>query len=384
MKNVLVINQSAELYGADKALLELLENYPKGYNPIVVLHEKGPLTERINLLNIQIIETSVIKVKRGIITPFFFINLPFEIIRSFIRIKKQLNGKKIDFIHSNATSVFIGAFYSFYFRKPHIWHVHEIIENPKRLAFIYPRIVNFFSNTVIFNSKATSKHFISNYPKIKDKSCIIYNGQFRKLENSTPEQISFIKNNIFKINKKETIVIGLIGRISRLKGQKNLLDAFAIINKRYNNLHLVFVGSSPKGQENYTIDLENKIVSLGLNNCVIVPFQENIWPIYDSIDIVVVPSTEPESFGLVATEAMLSKKPVVATKLGGLKEIVEDGETGFLFENENIFQLVNYLEILILDKNKRIIMGEEGFKRVNTYFSTKNYTNNIDKIYSKY
>ena len=166
MKNVLIINQSAELYGADRALLELLENYPDGYNPIVVLHEKGPLTEKLSALKIQIIETSVIKVKRGILTPLFFIKLPFEIIGSFIKIKKQFKGKKIAFIHSNATSVFIGAFYSFFFCKPHIWHVHEIIESPKKLALIYPRIINFFSDSVIFNSKATAKHFISIYPKI--------------------------------------------------------------------------------------------------------------------------------------------------------------------------------------------------------------------------
>ena len=383
-KNVLIINQSAELYGADKALLELLENYPDGYNPIVVLHEKGPLTEKLNALKIQIIETSVIKVKRGILTPLFFIKLPFEIIGSFIKIKKQLKGEKIAFIHSNATSVFIGAFYSFFFRKPHIWHVHEIIESPKKLALIYPRIINFFSDSVIFNSKATSKHFISIYPKIENISSIIYNGQDRKLEKSNPEEIEFVRKNILQIKNTQAIVIGLIGRISRLKGQKILLNAFEIINKKYPNLHLVFVGSSPKGQEHFTENLENKITAFNLNNCTIVPFQESVWSIYDAIDIIVVPSTEPESFGLVATEAMLSKKPVIATRLGGLKEIVEDGETGFLFENKNINQLVDKLELLILDEGKRVIMGEKGFNRVNTYFSTKNYVDNIKSIYANY
>ena len=45
MKNVLIVNQSAELYGADKAILELINNFPENYNPIVVLHEKGPLKQ---------------------------------------------------------------------------------------------------------------------------------------------------------------------------------------------------------------------------------------------------------------------------------------------------------------------------------------------------
>ncbi|MFY8069523.1 MAG: hypothetical protein ACOVMG_05455, partial [Flavobacterium sp.] len=109
MKNVLIINQSSELYGADKAILELINNFPEHYNPIVVLENEGPLKELLKNKGIQVISSSVIKVKRGILKPTFFIKLPFEIIKSIIKIKKALKGKKIDLIHSNATSVFIGA-----------------------------------------------------------------------------------------------------------------------------------------------------------------------------------------------------------------------------------------------------------------------------------
>ena len=149
-KNILIINQSAELYGSDKVLLELLENFPENYKPIVVLHEKGPLTEKLNQLNIEIIEASVIKVKRGIINFAFLLYLPFEIYSSFRTIRNQLSGRKISLIHSNATSVFIGAFYSFFHNKPHLWHVHEIVESPKVIAKLYPRIVTFFSNKIIY------------------------------------------------------------------------------------------------------------------------------------------------------------------------------------------------------------------------------------------
>ncbi len=124
MKNVLIVNQSAELYGADKAILELINNFPENYTPIVVLHEEGPLKQLLEKKGIQVIYSSVIKVKRGILKPSFFIKLTFEIIKSFLTIKKQLKGKKIHLIHSNATSVFIGAFYSFFFSIPYLWPVH--------------------------------------------------------------------------------------------------------------------------------------------------------------------------------------------------------------------------------------------------------------------
>ena len=179
-KNVLIVNQSAELYGADKALLELIEYFPENFTPIVVLHEEGPLKVILENKGVQVIKTSVIKVKRGILKPSFFIGLPIEVFKSFYKIKKELKGKKIELIHSNATSVFIGAFYGFIFRIPHIWHVHEIIEKPKKVAKVYPYLINFFSTKVIFNSVATSNHFTKILQKINLKATIIHNGQERK------------------------------------------------------------------------------------------------------------------------------------------------------------------------------------------------------------
>lgn len=383
MKNVLIVNQSAELYGADKAILELINNFPENYNPIVVLHEEGPLKLLLEKKGIQVIHSSVIKVKRGILKPSFFIKLPFEIIKSFLTIKRQLKGKKIHLVHSNATSVFIGAFYSFLFRIPHLWHVHEIIEKPKRVALIYPKIIHFFSDKVIFNSIATSNHFTSIYPKIKENSRIIYNGQERNIDKISDAEIAKIKTS-FSTEIENKILIGLIGRISKIKGQELMLDAFIILQKKHSNIHLVFVGSAVKGKEEYLDDILKKIKKNSLQNKVsFIDFQENIWPYYDTLDITVVPSTEKESFGLVATEAMLSKKPVIAANHGGLVEIVKDHETGLLFEPNNPIDLAEKISFLL--ENPELIKnyGENGFKRVNENFSTKKYVSSFTEEYKK-
>lgn len=383
MKNVLIVNQSAELYGADKAILELINNFPENYTPIVVLHEDGPLKRLLEKKGIQVILSSVIKVKRGILKPSFFMKLPFEIIKSFLTIKKQLKGKKIHLIHSNATSVFIGAFYSFFFRIPHLWHVHEIIEKPKRVALIYPKIIHFFSDKVIFNSFATSNHFTSIYPKIKVKSTVIYNGQERNIEKIDEVEIAKIKSSIStEINDK--ILIGLIGRISKIKGQDLMLDAFTILQKKHTDIHLVFIGSAVKGKEEYLEDILKKIEKNSLRSKVsFIDFQENIWPYYDTIDITVVPSTEKESFGLVATEAMLSKKPVIAANHGGLVEIVKQNETGLLFEANNAIDLAEKISFLLQNPELIKIYGEKGFKRVNDNFSTKKYVKSFTNEYEK-
>ncbi len=381
IKNVLIVNQSAELYGADKALLELIENFPENFNPIVVLHEEGPLKKILEELNVQVIKTSVIKVKRGILKPWFFFRLPFEVLTSFYRIKKELNGKKVDIIHSNATSVFIGAFYGFFFQIPHLWHVHEIIEKPKKIAQIYPSIINFFSKKVVFNSVATSNHFTKILPQIRSKSIIIHNGQDRKKMKTSDFDITKIKH-LFSSNIADKVVIGLVGRISKIKGQHLALEAFSALFKKYKNIHLVFIGSPAKGKKEYIEQILTRIKILDLEkNISFVDFQEDIWPYYDSIDIAIVPSTEKESFGLVATEAMLSKKPVIAANHGGLSEIIINNETGLFFEPNNCEDLCNQLEKLIIDKNLRVSFGENGFKRVKDNFSSQKYVSSIEEIY---
>ena len=383
MKNVLIINQSAELYGADKAILELINNFPDNYTPIVVLHEEGPLKSLLEKKGIQVIKTSVIKVKRGVLKPSFFLKLPFEIIKSFVVIKNQLRGKKIHLIHSNATSVFIGAFYSFFFRIPHLWHVHEIIEKPKRISLIYPKIINFFSKRVVFNSIATANHFTTILPKIKRKSVIIHNGQERGLDKSSLNEITKIRASfIADFNNK--IIIGLIGRISEIKGQDLLIDAYILLLEKHNNIHLVFIGSAVKGKEDYLNKVFEKIKKNSLEDKItFIDFQENIWPYYDALDVIVVPSTEKESFGLVATEAMLSKKPVIAANHGGLLEIVKLEETGLFFKANDSKDLAEKIEFLLNNQNLISIYGENGYIRVNEFFSTKNFITKFKQEYDE-
>ena len=114
-----------------------------------------------------------------------------------------------------------------------------------------------------------------------------------------------------------------------------------------------------------------------------IDFQENIWPYYDAIDITIVPSTEKESFGLVATEAMLSKKPVIAANHGGLVEIVKPNETGLLFEANNAIDLSEKIAYLLENPELIKIYGENGFSRVSENFSTKKYVNSFTKEYEK-
>jgi glycosyltransferase involved in cell wall biosynthesis len=144
---------------------------------------------------------------------------------------------------------------------------------------------------------------------------------------------------------------------------------------------LVYIGSAPPNQEHFLNALKEKIREYDLTNQVtIIPFQENINQLWQTIDIAVVPSTEPEPFGMVAIEAMFANKPVVAANHGGLMEIVVNNETGFLVEPNNKLALKEALEKLINNPELRTTLGEKGFQRATENFSIENYVRKIEDI----
>ncbi|MBO0342100.1 MAG: glycosyltransferase family 4 protein [Bacteroidota bacterium] len=354
----------------------------KDFKVVVVLPNNGPLKEELEQYGVKVITSPVIKVSRSMFTPKNLLLLPLTIFTAIKTLEKELDGLKVDIVHSNTLAVLLGAFYAKKNRIRHIWHVHEIIKKPKVIYKAFPVLLNLFSEVVVYNSRETMKFWNANRPGLAQKSHVILNGLDRSMPPSTKEEVERIRKTLFGFGKDE-IVVGLIGRINHWKGQELMLEAFNLLKKTFDNLKLVFVGSAYEGKEYLVTQLQNKIEEYRLNDdCKIIPFQKDIWPIWDSLDIAVVASTEPEPFGLVAVEAMLSKKPVVAAGHGGLLEIVDNGRTGYFFEPNSIQDLTAKLADLIADKERTLSFGENGFKKASVDFSSKKYVEKFTELYT--
>lgn len=386
MKNILFVHQSADLYGSDKTLLYLVKSLKNTIHPIVVVPEEGPLTDELQKNDIEVLIIPVLKVSRDLFTIKQILKFPFQIFKAIYKLRKKIGKRKIDIIHSNTLAVFLGAFYSKIFRVKHIWHIHEIILYPAIAAKNYPFLVNYFSDFVVFNSLASAENLYNRCFSLKSKSSIIYNGVDRKTPFLSNEERNLMRKNLFKNIQNESKIIGLVGRINKHKGQKLLLEAFNKLKKEnIQNIYLLFIGSTIKSQQFLLDELKSEIKNKNIEDVVtIVDFKKNIWKYYDSLDIIVVPTTDPEPFGLVAVEAMLSKKPVIAANHGGLKEIVVHQETGLLFEPCNELDLKNAIKTLLTNQNLIELFGLEGEKRAKFEFSLDMYIENFKILYEKF
>ena len=384
MKNILFIHQSAELYGSDKTLLLLLKNLDKNkFKPIVLLPFDGPLKEALENENIEVVIAPVLKLYRKLFTPKNLIGF-FKDIKVAFKIVNELHKKyQFTLIYSNTLAVLLGIMFAWKNNIKHLWHVHEIIEKPSLFKKAFVGLLSLKSNThIVYNSQAT-KVFWELNKSIINKGVVIWNGIEIYTPESSTSELFDIRKNLFLAQPNE-IILALVGRISRWKGQMILLDAFNNLVQKNENIKLVFVGAPPPNQEKFQEDLEDRISSFNLNDKVlIIPFQNEIHKIWQAIDIAVVPSTEPEPFGMVAIEAMLAHKPIVGSNHGGLTEIIENNATGFLVTPNSVQDLVIALEKLIQNELLRKEMGEKGYLRVTTAFSVEQYVDSFEKFFEK-
>ncbi|MFT5754398.1 MAG: glycosyltransferase involved in cell wall biosynthesis [Flavobacterium sp.] len=386
MKSILFIHQSAELYGSDKTILMFISNLDKTkYLPIVILPFEGPLKVEFEKNNIKVIISPVLKLYRKMFTPSNIIKFFREYREGIIALDKLHKEYNFKLVYSHTLAALIGISFAKKNKIKHLWHVQEIIARPKIFNLSFKKILGIKSNhKIIYDSKETMNFWIKGNQTLTNKSDFIWNGlDVNEKSITSNEAIENLRKEFFEV-KNDSMVIGLIGRINSWKGQQLLLKSFSIIADKHPEAKLVFIGSAPPNQEFFETDLINKIKFFNLEDKVkIIPFQNNIWQFWDSIDIAVVPSTEPEPFGMVAIEAMMAKKPVIAANHGGLTEIVIQNKTGILFEPNNEKALALALIDLLNSSEKRKSFGDEGYIRANTHFSLKNHVDKFEKTFEE-
>lgn len=189
--------------------------------------------------------------------------------------------------------------------------------------------------------------------------------------------------------EKDKIRILTVGRLERRKGIHTIFEVIPEILSKYENVEFRFIGDYSAAdavlKDTYKNYFERKykkekwfdrVAFLGMVS------NEEKNQEYADCDLVLAPSLY-ESFGLMLTEAMSSKKPTIGCRIGGMQEIIVDGETGFLIEVENKKQLSEKLKILIEDKALRQKMAEASFARYEKEFSNEVMIENTLSFYEK-
>lgn len=379
MINIMYLHAGAEFYGADKVLLDLVTGLDKNiFNPIVVLPCEGVLVDKLkdNNIKVEVLSYPILRRKyfniKGIIN---YVKNYFYYSKKLIKIAKD---NEINIIHINTAAVLEGIFIKLRLKKALLWHIHEIIVNPKFLSKFLSKIIARFSNKVIVVSNAVKQH-LEQEAKFKNNLQIIYNGVDNNIYNPN-NSITYLFDD-FKI-PKESIRVGMVGRVNSWKGQKDFLEAMTPILKKEKSVYAILVGGVFEGEEYRLTNLKKYINSLDVKKQIIISdFRSDSKNIHNFFDIFVLPSTNPDPLPTVVLEAMASAKPIVAYRHGGVCEMVKENYNGFFAEVKNFNSLSEQIEKLIVDKEKMEKFGKHSLERQKELFSLQNYINNFEEIY---
>lgn len=248
-------------------------------------------------------------------------------------------------------------------RIPVVVHVREIeADLPRPFARLLLSPLK-LAAAVICNSNSTRTWVLSNARALEGRTAVVYNGKnWGPYESRTKEG---------PVPPCGTLAV--VGRLSPRKGQDVAVGALADLHKRGYEMKLQITGSEFTGYEWYVQELRESIESLGLKEFVTFhPFTEEVADAYAAADIVVVPSRQ-EPFGTVALEAMAAGRPVVATRVEGLSEVVLNGATGLLFSPESSSELADHVESLVRDSDLRDDLVRTARSRLSTEFSSSSY-----------
>ncbi len=381
MKRILYLHAGAEMYGADKVLLELIKGLDsKEFEAHVILPNDGVLVEALRQVGAQVSVLDYPILRRKYFNPKGIA----DYIRSYNFYAKQIalyaRQHSIDMVHNNTAAVLEGIYLKRKLKLPLIWHVHEIIVKPKAISDFINMLMGRYADKIVTVSQAVANH-IKQSPFIKDSQVeVIYNG----VDNAVyyPMDASSIREK-FDI-AQDALVIGMIGRVNAIKGQNDFIEAVEPLLEKNEQAVAFLAGGVFPGEEWRLEELDKRIASSSVVSQIHrIDYYDKTSELYNMFDIFVLPSIKPDSLPTVVLEAMACSKPVVGYNNGGIAEMVVDDKSGCLVKPNRPQELSNAISLLLDSSEKREKFGRVGYQRQKELFSLESYIKNFSELYKQ-
>ena len=324
----------------------------------------------------SIFQKSMVKAIKSIVT------LGLPMIPDMIRLILYIKRNHIDIIHAldKPRAAIYGLIMAKLTGKRLIIHAHSKFGSWIGPSIFWPMKL---ADGVIAVSNFVAQSAISRgYPS--KKLYTVLNGVDAGLWNFDTDPN--IVRNEFNITPN-TPLLAIISRIYPQKGHELLLRALAMIKSDVPDIRLLVVGDDDPDYKTlqhgrgYTDTLKDLVNELGLNEHVIFTnHRTDVQHVLAACDIFTMPSSD-EACPMAILEAMAMKKPVIALDSGGMPEIVERGESGFLSAPGNIAELSENIFKLIKEPELRKRMGECGRQRVEQDFNLFRLANDVEQVY---
>ncbi|MGE5619865.1 MAG: glycosyltransferase family 4 protein [Sphingomonadaceae bacterium] len=181
--------------------------------------------------------------------------------------------------------------------------------------------------------------------------------------------------------RPDTPLVTTVGRITEQKGLTHLLDAMALLRQRLPQARLLIVGDAQDGRDEYKRGLLRQWEALGLKDSVLFAgVRDDVPAVMQACDLFVMASLW-EGFGLVFLEAMAAARPIVATSVSAIPEVIQDGVTGLLVPPRDPDALAKAMLALLADPDRARRMGQAGLLRLKEQFTEDKMVESVEQLY---
>lgn len=298
--------------------------------------------------------------------------------RTILDLVNIIKRDKIQILHCHGYgAATFGRVASFITRKPVIIHEHMIDAGIPLHQKIADKILSPLTSKGVAISKAV-KTFMVEARSIPERSMqVIYNSIPADYCNRYTDEQKIDNARKYNIPQNKALV-GIVGRLDPLKDHATFLLAARKILKAVPETCFIVVGSGE-----LKLELEEYALQLGIQNDVLfLGHCENVMEIISLFDVHT-SSSLSEGLGLTIQEAMAQGKPVVATSVGGIPEIISDGENGFLVPAKSADKLADKIIKLLYDDQLRHELGENALKHCQKFFLAPASVDKLIKLYNE-
>jgi glycosyltransferase involved in cell wall biosynthesis len=380
---IVFFDHTARWSGGEISLFNLITHLDQTrFRLVVVLFDEGVLRDKLDAAGIEThvvcLDRSVAGARKDDIGLRDLLN-PKQIIlvtRFIHKLCRILKNERADIVHCNSLkSDLIGGIAARLVGSPAIWHVRDRIASdylPSHVARFFRLTARFIPTQIITVSAAVLKTL---QLPTSERAVAIHNGTV--MENfdfeATPEPFS---------RPDGAFVVGIVGRLAPWKGQHIFLDAAAHVKRQFPTARFQIVGEAMFGEDEYAAKLRRQSHDLGLDDAVEwLGFRQDVPQTVAKMDMLAHASVSGEPFGQVIIEGMAAGKPVVATDGGGVPEIVNEGETGYLVPMGNPDALAGAISHCFGNPLSAAAMGKAGRKRAIEHFSIEATTRRVEEVY---
>lgn len=370
-----------QVSGPDESLIGLLRGLHGMVEPVVLLPPGSPQAGRYEAVGATVVESSMQRIRRTAQVGKLAVYGAFFVPET-LRFARLIRRHKIDLVHTNMEVVLQSGLAARLAGVPSVYHVRGTsFATPRRVCDAVVGAINRLSDEIIVISKAVGEIFYER--GIRDKVSVIFNS----LDPSAFDRVDAASVAVLRrelAGGQNGSLVATVGRINPRKGLECFIRAAALVAREHVGVRFAIVGdTADESEEAYLRFLRQLATGLGLEDkMVFAPACRNIAELMSAIDLFVMTSIN-EGFGRVIIEAMAARRPVVASEVGGIPEIVEDGVTGRLARPNQPEEFAAAVSSALADPETLSRMGEAGRARVGSHFSDEANVPSVMGIYRR-